>query len=61
MTRRNLIKIGVALLIILALAYLYLVKAVNKHQEEFGKMKKGSPDSIKINDTVYHFKNDTTH
>lgn len=59
MQKRLIFKIALSVLIVLALIYLYLLKAVNNDQKEFEKMMKNNPDSIRINDTIYHFRKDT--
>ena len=61
MQKKLIFKIALSVLIVLAIIYFYLLKAVNNDQNEFEKMMKNNPDSIRINDTIYHFKKDTTN
>ena len=59
MSKKLIYKIVIAVFIILVGFYLFLLNAVKTHQREFKEMLKGSPDSLRINDTIYHFKKDT--
>lgn len=60
MQKKLIFKIALSVLIVLTIIYFYLLKAVNNDQNEFEKMMKNNPDSIRINDTIYHFKKDTS-
>lgn len=49
-------KVIIVVIVIVGLICLYMVLAVNakiKEQKEFGR---NEPDSIRINDSIYHFK-----
>ena len=49
-------KIILALLVLIGLIYLYLVFVVNAEKKHIYEFKKLEPDSIRINDSTYHFK-----
>lgn len=50
-------KIIIGVLVIAGLIYLYLVLAVEDDKKQFRKAIKSQPDTVRINDTTYHFKN----
>lgn len=53
--KRKIIFLG-AILVILGVIYLYLLGIVDAHQREFKEMRKGTPDSIRMNDTIFILK-----
>lgn len=53
--KRNIIFVG-AILFILGVIYLYLLGVVDTHQREFKEMRKDTPDSIRMNDTIFILK-----
>lgn len=59
MSRKLIYKIVIAVFIVLIGIYFLLLAVVKTHQSEFKEMLKGSPDSLRINDSMYHFKKDT--
>jgi preprotein translocase subunit YajC len=59
MNKKLIYKIAIVILLVLAVVYFMLLAVVKTHQKEFKEMLKGSPDSLRINDTIYHFKKDT--
>ncbi|HEX7845456.1 MAG TPA: hypothetical protein VF476_06595 [Chitinophagaceae bacterium] len=50
-------KIIIGVLVIAGLIYLYLVLAVEDDKQHFKEGMKNQPDSIRINDSTYHFRN----
>ena len=55
-------KVIIAIIVVAGLVYLYLVFAVNTKTKELDELRKLEPDSIRINDSIYHFDktNDST-
>lgn len=49
-------KVIIAIIVVAGLVYLYLVLAVNTKIKEHEEFRKLEPDSIRMNDSTYHFK-----
>ena len=52
---RRIMLTGVTLFV-LGVVFLYLLGVVSVHQREFKEMRKGTPDSIRVNDTMFMLK-----